>query len=106
LKPLPASFVHRDLCAAGITDLVSAVIASSEVGWRKPNTAGFMALAQKLRTTPDRMLFVGNEAKDVAGACRAGARGIFLDHDGSGEDYGQHGTIRRLDDLLGFAGLA
>ena len=101
---MPAQFVQRDLCAAGIADLVNAVVTSVEIGWRKPNTAGFIALASRLGTTPDRMLFVGNEPKDVTGACRAGARAIFLDHEASGANYGQHGTIRRLDELLGLLG--
>ena len=97
---MPASFVRRDLRAAGIADFLDAVLTSGEIGWRKPAADGFAALAARLGTTPEKMLFVGNEAKDVRGAVRAGARAVFLDHDATGADHGQPTTIRCLADLV------
>ncbi len=97
---MPASFVRRDLRTVGIADFLDAVLTSGEIGWRKPAADGFTALATRLGTTPEKMLFVGNEAKDVRGAVRAGAWAVFLDHDHAGTDHGQQATVRRLTDLL------
>ncbi len=97
---MPAAFVRADLRAVGIEDCFATVLTSVEVGWRKPSAAGFVLLAQRLGTTPERMLFVGNEAKDVRGARQAGAQAVFLDHAQTGTDHGQHATIQCLSDLL------
>ena len=97
---MPAAFVHDDLRSVGIEDAFTAVLTSVEVGWRKPRPEGFVLLAQRLGTTPRGMLFVGNEAKDVRGACQAGAWAVFLDHEQTGADHGQRATIKCLGDLL------
>ena len=96
---MPAAFVHADLRAVGIEEFFATVLTSVEVGWRKPTPAGFVLLAQRLGTSPERMLFVGNEAKDVRGARQAGAQAVFLDHGQTGTDHGQHATIHCLGDL-------
>jgi putative hydrolase of the HAD superfamily len=97
---MPATFVRRDLRAAGIAEFFSAVLTSGDVGRRKPAAAGFVALAEQLGVAPEGLLFIGNEAKDVIGARRAGARAVFLDHTDSGVDHGQEFTICRLSDAL------
>ena len=45
------------------------------------------------------MLYVGNEAKDVIGAKRAGVLAAFLDRTGANEDHGQDFTISTLLEL-------
>ena len=97
---MPATFVHNDLRQVGIEDVVDVLLTSVEVGWRKPAAAGFVALAEQLRTPTGRMLFVGNEAKDVRGAVQAGARGVSLDHERRATDYGQSDTIHSLTEVL------
>ena len=97
---MPAALVNDDLRAGGIEKFLKVMLTSVEVGWRKPATAGFILLAERLGTVPERMLFVGNEAKDMIGARQAGSWTVFLDHAQTGADHGQHATIRRLGDLL------
>ena len=81
---MPRAFVQRDLDGAGISGYFDALLTSVEVGVRKPETAGYLALASRLGVAPQEMLYVGNEPKDVIGASRAGVVGVFLDRDGNG----------------------
>ena len=98
---MPHSYVQRDLEGAGISKLFDVVLTSVEVGVRKPEPAGYSELAKRLEIAPNQMLYVGNEAKDVIGARRAGALSALLDRNGTGENHGQNFTISTLTDLYG-----
>jgi putative hydrolase of the HAD superfamily len=97
---MPRAFVERDIAGAGITGLFDALLTSVEVGVRKPEPAAYLELAKRLGSDPGQMLYVGNEAKDVIGAKRAGALAVFLDRHGTGENHGQDFTISTLTNLL------
>lgn len=59
------------------------VLVSADLGSRKPEKQAFEALAQALGAEPERIAFVGDTpASDVAGAIRAGMRGVWLDAEG------------------------
>jgi putative hydrolase of the HAD superfamily len=96
---MPMRFVQRDLDRAQLANLLDTVITSTMVGVRKPEAAGYQALAASLGVTPDEMLYVGNEPKDVIGAQHAGVRSAFLDRSGAGGAYGQTFTIASLSDI-------
>ena len=72
--------------AAGLPELAGSVetlVISSEVGYRKPHAAFYVAACASLGLPPDRVLCVGDDPEnDVLGAERAGLRGILLDRDG------------------------
>jgi phosphoglycolate phosphatase-like HAD superfamily hydrolase len=46
------------------------------------------------------MLYVGNEPKDVIGACRAGMPAMLLDRAGIGDNHGQQFTISTLREVI------
>ena len=96
---MPMRFVQRDLDGAQLANLLDTVITSTMVGVRKPEAAGYHALTVSLGVTPDEMLYVGNEPKDVIGAQCAGVRSVFLDRSGAGGAYGQSFTIASLSDI-------
>jgi putative hydrolase of the HAD superfamily len=96
---MPREFVQRDLDGAGISGLFDALITSVEIGVRKPDPAGYLALAARLGVAPAEMLYVGNEPKDVIGARAAGAAAAFLDRSNSGIDHGQNYTIGTLSEI-------
>ena len=96
---MPMRFVQRDLDRAGVSALLDAVVTSAMVGVRKPEVAGYHALAACLGVSPDQMLYVGNEPKDVTGALRAGVVSAFLDRAEAGGKHGQTFTISSLDTL-------
>jgi len=93
---MPRRFVQHDLDRAGISGLFDALLTSVEVGVRKPEPDGYLALAAHLGVAPQEMLYVGNEPKDVIGACRAGLAAAFLDRAGGAGHHGQHFTIKTL----------
>jgi putative hydrolase of the HAD superfamily len=96
---MPRAFVQRDLDGAGISGYFDALLTSVEVGVRKPETAGYLALASRLGIAPQEMLYVGNEPKDVIGASRAGVVAVFLDRAGGGSKHGQDFTISTLSGI-------
>ena len=69
---MPRRLVLQDLSAAGLDRLAPVTLTSTDVGVRKPDPAGFAALARQLRCASTTMLYVGNEQKDVVGAQAAG----------------------------------
>jgi putative hydrolase of the HAD superfamily len=61
----------------------SALVVSSEVGFRKPHAAFYRAACASLGLRPDRVLCVGDDLEnDVNGARRAGLKGVLLDRHG------------------------
>ena len=97
---MPRAFVQRDISGADITNLFDVLLTSVEVGVRKPEPIGYLKLAKCLNVEPNQMLYIGNEAKDVIGAHRAGALSALLDRDGSGANHGQDFTLSSLTDLF------
>jgi putative hydrolase of the HAD superfamily len=96
---MPRALVERDLAGANLTALVDELLTSVEVGWRKPEPAGFRALAAKLGVAANELWLVGNEEKDIAGALTAGARAVLVDRENRRPNWGQAHTIRRLSEL-------
>jgi putative hydrolase of the HAD superfamily len=97
---MPREFVQRDLAAAKIQGAVDRLLTSVEVGWRKPEAAGFRALARELQVDARELWFVGNEEKDILGALGVGAKVVLIDRDGRSPDWGQHHRLRNLRELL------
>ncbi len=96
---MPRRFVQRDLDGAGLAGLFNVMLTSVEVGVRKPEPAGYLALAARLGLAPQEMLYVGNEPKDVIGASRAGMVAVFLDRSSAGANQGQQFTITALAEV-------
>ncbi len=97
---MPRRFVENDLSTAGITHFVDVLLTSHDVGMRKPEPAGYVALASQLGVQPEELLYVGNEEKDIAGAKAAGAQSALAARTASSVDWGQTVTITSLDELL------
>lgn len=97
---MPRAFVQRDLAAAHLEGAVDVLLTSADVGWRKPEPTGFLALARDLQVKASDLWFVGNEKKDVAGALAAGAIAVLIDREGNAPRWGQHYTLRDLRELI------
>jgi len=60
--------------------MLSHVVVSSLVGWRKPAPAFFAAVSEIAKLPPDAILFVGDDiGNDYHGASAAGMRAVLLD---------------------------
>lgn len=64
----------------GISDLLCAVVISSEVGYRKPHPAFYDAVCNRLGLAPRQILYVGDDVEnDLRGSQRAGFRAVLID---------------------------
>ncbi len=82
----------------GIADLFDAVVASSEVGFQKPDPRLFAVAQRKLGVSPDEILHVGDTAADIEGAGAAGFSALLIDR--SGASAPEQGRIASLREVL------
>jgi putative hydrolase of the HAD superfamily len=65
------------------------IVISGEVGVRKPEPEIFKLVLERLRAAPETAVMVGNSlGSDVAGAQRAGLKGVWLNRSGKQRDDG------------------
>lgn len=95
---MPRLWVERD--AQPFLPCVKAVLSSVDVGFRKPDAGGFLALARALGADAERMVFIGDEEKDVAGAKNAGMKAVLLDRRGDLPSFGEDLRVSSLMELL------
>ena len=83
----------------GIADYIDLPLTSRDIGWRKPDGRGLRYIAERFREDVGKLIFVGDEEKDVRCANGAGAVSVLIDRGGRRPDYGQHYTISSMDEL-------
>lgn len=99
---MPQPLVSADLAETNLPIPVESLLTSTVVGRRKPHPAGYRLLAGRLGVSCRELTYVGNERKDVEGGNAAGCRTVLLWRSaGEPPQWGQHSTIRSLDELLG-----
>jgi len=84
----------------GFKEYIDVILTSVEAGHRKPNKQGFIALSNELGVTPNEMIYVGDEEKDIIGSNDLGIYSVLIDKSNSCTDYGQKKTIKKLNELL------
>jgi putative hydrolase of the HAD superfamily len=73
--------IREKLANMGLSGYWDAEVSSEETGAVKPHRSGFLALAEKLRTPPENILYVGNSYRfDVEGAAAAGMKTALRVH--------------------------
>ena len=83
-----------------INQYYDACLASTDVGFRKPHTAGFLQLLQAMQVQAGDCLFVGDEPVDVIGANKTGMVSVLINRSGEKRDYGQKYTVSSLTEIL------
>jgi len=98
---MPKAFVERDIHP--LRGLVDVLLTSVDVEHRKPSPVGYRRLSEAMGITPDRMVYVGNEEKDILGANRAGFLASVLIHpSGKSTEYGQTASFPDLQQMTEF----
>lgn len=92
------TLVLRDI--EPIKEYIDAIITSVDVGYRKPRIEGFKRLAKELKTEENKMIYVGNELKDITGANCAGMRSVLINRSGESVNWNQDINIKNLTELL------
>jgi putative hydrolase of the HAD superfamily len=98
----PMDVQRIKLTVSGLRRFFSVVIASSELGWGKPDRRIFDAAVAQLGTPPADVLVVGDSLeKDVAGAHAAGLRCVWVNRTGAERDGARtpDAEIRSLAEL-------
>ena len=72
----PKANVDVMLEAAGIADLIDAVVSAEDVSAGKPDPQVFLAAAARLQVPPDRCVVVEDAAAGIEGAKRGGMKSI------------------------------
>jgi putative hydrolase of the HAD superfamily len=74
--------VGDKLAHLNLPQIWNCVISSEETGYLKPQPEPFLFLASSLGTTPDRVLYVGNNyTYDILGASKVGMKTAHLARD-------------------------
>lgn len=94
---MPARWVKCD--TEPFLGAVDVVLTSVDVGFRKPNAAGFQLLGNRLYADPDKMAYIGDEEKDIVGAKSAGMTAILVDREGGKPFFGEDLRVSSLDEL-------
>ncbi len=74
-------------------------VSSISCGYRKPNPTALQIICDYFEASANRIVFVGDEEKDIVTAKRFGCKSILIDRKKSNKDYGQDYTISNLEDL-------
>ncbi len=90
---------------AVLSDFIDIAITSVDVGYRKPNSAGYLKLLNSLDIYPDEMIFVGDEEKDMIGAKKAGIVSVLINRSKEKKDFGQDDTLESLSGIFSFLDL-
>lgn len=75
-------------------------VSSLSCGYRKPNPKGLRDISEHFGLSPDEIIFIGDEEKDIVVAKRFGCKSVLIDRKGRGEQFGQDFTITDLDGLF------
>lgn len=59
-------------------------------------------LSDMLNVTSSKMLYIGDEEKDIIGANKSGYISVFIDRRETGINYGQLYTIKSLKEILNY----
>ena len=91
------SFALQDI--ATVHQYFDLVLTSVDVGYRKPDIAGFSMLLKAFDASPSQMIYVGDEQKDIVGANSLGIVSVLIDRSGSSPNWGQTHTVHALSDV-------
>src|SRR5258708_5142952 len=91
-------YAEQDL--ESFAEYIDVFLTSADVGYRKPASPGYLALAKRLEVQAETIAFVGNEEKDIIGANNAGMFSILLDREQKNLHYGEQRRISSLAELL------
>jgi len=99
--PFPPEMMRRQVASNGITELVDAIVFSSEVGRRKPAPEVYQAAIDAIGTTPQQTVFVGDRVReDYEGPRAMGMRAVVVTAHAEDEPRDGVPTIASLAELM------
>lgn len=83
-----------------LSHLIDIALTSVDLGYRKPNSAGFLKLLEHFKVSPKEMIYVGDEEKDIIGAKKLGVVSALINRGEETKDFGQDYTFKSLNDIF------
>ena len=100
--PFPPEMMRRQVSANGISEMVDAVVFSSEIGRRKPAPEVYKAALDAIGVQPQNALFVGDRVReDYEGPTALGMRAVVFTAHSEGPPPAGIPTIKSLTELPG-----
>lgn len=91
-------FSLEDISA--LSGFIDIAVTSVDVGYRKPNPAGYLRLLDSLGICPDEMMYIGDEEKDIIGARKLGIVSALINRSQGIKEFGQDYTLSSLSDIF------
>ncbi|MDE7170783.1 MAG: HAD family hydrolase [Oscillospiraceae bacterium] len=85
---------------SALSDFIDIAITSVDVGYRKPNPAGYWKLLDALEVSPSEMIFIGDEEKDIIGAKKLGIASALINRGSETKDFGQDYALESLNGIF------
>lgn len=90
--------LHKS-CFEELLEYFDLYVSSISCGYRKPNPKALQDISAYFKASVERIVFIGDEEKDIATAKRFGCKSVLTDRKNCNKDYGQDYTITNLEDL-------
>jgi len=87
------------IAAAGLFDLLDAVLSVEAVGVYKPDPRVYALATQRFGVAPREIVFVSSNAWDAFGALEFGFSVVWVNRNGQPDEYGLRGRVREVADL-------
>ena len=84
---------------SALSDLIDFFVSSVDAGYRKPHGAGYHKLLEHFAVSPNEMLYIGDEEKDVIGANNMGIISVLINRTNIQKDFGQAYTLNSLSEI-------
>jgi 2-haloacid dehalogenase len=101
----PPGMLAEAVAAAGLTDLLDAVLSVEAVGVFKPDARVYRLATGHFGVTPQDVVFVSSNAWDAFGALEFGFRVAWVNRAGQPNEYGLRGRVTEIPDLAPLPGL-
>jgi 2-haloacid dehalogenase len=93
------AMLAEGVAAAGLADLLDAVISVEDAGIFKPDPRVYRLATARFGVAPDQVLFVSSNAWDAFGALEFGFSVVWVNRAGQPDEYGLRGRVREVADL-------
>lgn len=94
---MPDEFVFQDI--KSFAGFIDKTVTSVTAGYRKPNPAGLQIIARYFDITPEEMIYIGNEPKDVEAAASFGCFPVLINRHDEKKNYSEKFQIKNLGEL-------
>jgi 2-haloacid dehalogenase len=95
------AMLAEGVAAAGLSDLLDAILSVEAVGVFKPDARVYRLATEHFGVAPGDVVFVSSNAWDAFGALEFGFRVVWVNRAGQPDEYGLRERVKEVADLAG-----